>query len=65
MAVYVIVDANNKSGWTEDTAMRFSYGHCSTDGYRTVQEVFDKLRKQGRKIHLVRWTGGRVITREA
>jgi hypothetical protein len=64
MAVYVIVEADNKSGWTDDPALRFKYRHYSKDGHRTAQEVFEKLCKQGRKVHLVRWTGGRVVARE-
>ena len=64
MAVYVIVDAENDSGWNEDPAMRFSYRRFSARGARTAQEAFDKLRRQGRKVHLVRWEGGRVVARE-
>jgi hypothetical protein len=64
MAVYVIVDADNQFGWTDDLAMRFRFRHYSTDGHRTAQQAFDKLRKLGRKVHLVRWQGGRVVARE-
>jgi hypothetical protein len=64
MAVYVIVDADNKSGWTDDPNMRFKYRHYSKSGQRTAQEVFDKLRKQGRKVHLIRWIGNRIVARE-
>ena len=63
MAVYVIVDADNKFGWSDDPNMRFRYRHYSKDGHRTAQEVFDKLRKKGHKVHLVRWEGGRVVAR--
>jgi hypothetical protein len=64
MAVYVIVDVDNKSGWTDDPAMRFRYRHCSKSGQRTAQEFVDKLRKKGRKVGLVRWEKGRIVNRE-
>jgi hypothetical protein len=38
--------------------MRFSYRHYSNNGQRTAQDVFDKLRKKGQKIALVRRGNG-------
>ncbi|MEX2142647.1 MAG: hypothetical protein WD894_25560 [Pirellulales bacterium] len=47
MAENIIVDADNKSGWTDEPDMRFSYRHFSKSGKRTAQDLLDKLRKQG------------------
>jgi hypothetical protein len=64
MATYVIVDANNASGWTDDPAMHFKHRRFSKDGNPTAQAVFDQLHRQGRKVSLVRWVGGRAVARE-
>jgi hypothetical protein len=61
MATYVIVDAVDES---KEKSIHFKNRHFSKDGKPLAQREFDRLRKLGQKVALVRWENNEIVARE-
>jgi hypothetical protein len=54
MAIYYVSESENDN-WDRHPDRRFKYRNHSTDGAPTAQELFDRLRSDGKFVRLVRW----------